>query len=89
MRPRRRLYIPENVDNTDGSAKVILRQGWSGESERIGSLASGKQADFVVIRGDPSSNIADIEKVEIVFKDAVGYDSAKLVESVRGSVGLH
>ena len=60
-----------------------------GESERIGSLAPGKQADLVVIRGDPSSNIADIEKVEIVFKDGVGYDSAKLVESVRGSVGLH
>jgi hypothetical protein len=60
-----------------------------GESERIGSLASGKQADLVVIRGDPSSNIADIEKVEIVFKDGVGYDSAKLVESVRDSVGLH
>jgi len=60
-----------------------------GESERIGSLAPGKQADLVVIRGDPSSNIADIEKVEVVFKDGVGYDSAKLIESVRGSVGLH
>ena len=60
-----------------------------GESERIGSLAPGKQADLVVIRGDPSSNIADIERVEIVFKDGVGYDSAKLIESVRGSVGLH
>jgi imidazolonepropionase-like amidohydrolase len=60
-----------------------------GESERIGSLAPGKQADLVVIRGDPSSNIADIEKVEVVFKDGVGYDSAKLIESVRSSVGLH
>ena len=37
--------------------------------------------------GDPSANIADIEKVEVVFKDGVGYDSAKLIESVRGSVG--
>jgi hypothetical protein len=43
----------------------------------------------VVIKGDPSSRIADIEKVEIVFKDGVGYDSAKLIESVRESVGLH
>lgn len=60
-----------------------------GESERIGSLVPSKQADFVVIKGDPSSNIADIENVEIVFKDGIGYDSAKLVESVRGSVGLH
>jgi imidazolonepropionase-like amidohydrolase len=60
-----------------------------GESEHIGSLAPGKQADLVVIQGDPSSRIADIEKVEIVFKDGIGYDSQRLVESVRGSVGLH
>jgi hypothetical protein len=42
----------------------------------------------VVINGDPSANIKDIEKVEIVFKDGVGYDSAKLIESARGLVGL-
>jgi hypothetical protein len=41
-----------------------------------------------VIHGDPSSKINDIENVEIVFKDGVGYDSAKLIESVRGQVGL-
>jgi len=40
-------------------------------------------------KGDPSVNIKDIEKVEMVFKDGVGYDSAKLIESVRGQVGLH
>ena len=58
-----------------------------GESDRIGTIASGKQADLVVIKGDPSKNIADIENVETVFKDGVGYDSAKLIESVRGVVG--
>jgi imidazolonepropionase-like amidohydrolase len=46
-----------------------------GELERIGSLAVGKQADIVVVQGDPAANINDIEKVEIVFKDGVGYDS--------------
>jgi imidazolonepropionase-like amidohydrolase len=45
-------------------------------------------ADLVVIHGDPSANISDIEKVEMVFKDGIGYDSAKLIESVRGLVGL-
>lgn len=58
-----------------------------GESDRIGSLAPGKQADLVVIKGDPSTRIADIENVEIVFKAGIGYDSAKLIESVRGTVG--
>ena len=54
----------------------------------IGPLVRGRQADLVVIHGDPSSKITDIENVEIVFKDGVGYDSAKLIESVRGQVGL-
>jgi imidazolonepropionase-like amidohydrolase len=60
-----------------------------GELGKIGTLAAGKAADLAVIHGDPSANIKDIEKVEIVFKDGVGYDSAKLIESVRGYVGLH
>ena len=59
-----------------------------GELDKIGTLAAGKQADLVVIDGDPSGEIKDIEKVETVFKDGVGYDSAKLIESVRGLVGL-
>ena len=59
-----------------------------GEAEHIGTLAPVKQADLVVIHGDPSLKITDIENVEIVFKDGVGYDSAKLIESVRGQVGL-
>jgi imidazolonepropionase-like amidohydrolase len=59
------------------------------ESHRIGSLAPGKQADIVIVKGDPSKNIRDIENVEIVFKDGVGFDSKKLLESVRGQVGIH
>lgn len=59
-----------------------------GELDKIGTLAAGKQADLVVIDGDPAGNIKDIEKVETVFKDGVGYDSAKLIESVRGLVGM-
>jgi hypothetical protein len=58
-----------------------------GELDRVGTIAVGKQADLVVIKGDPSKKIEDIENVETVFKDGVGYDSAKLIESVRGVVG--
>jgi imidazolonepropionase-like amidohydrolase len=59
-----------------------------GESEHFGTITPGKQADLVVIKGDPSTRIADIENVEIVFKDGIGYDSAKLIQSVRGVIGL-
>ena len=60
-----------------------------GEADSIGSIAAGKAADLVLIHGNPANEIADIEKIEIVFKDGVAYDSAKLIESVRGHVGLH
>ncbi len=59
-----------------------------GELDRIGTIAPGKQADLVVIKGDPSTKIEDIENVETVFKDGIGYDSAKLIEAVRGTVGM-
>jgi hypothetical protein len=58
-----------------------------GELDRIGTIAPGKQADLVVIKGDPSKKIEDIENVETVFKDGIGYDSDKLIQSVRGIVG--
>src|SRR5437899_2630332 len=72
-----------------GAIHIATANGaqYLGESDRIGTIASGKQADLVVIRGDPSGKIEDIENVEIVFKDGIGYDSAKLIESVRGVVG--
>ena len=60
-----------------------------GVGNKVGTLKAGKQADIVVVRGNPSQQVSDIENVEIVFKDGVGYDSAKLIESVRGQVGIH
>lgn len=59
-----------------------------GRADRVGSIAVGKQADLVVINGDPSTNVSDIRNVETVFKQGVGYDPAKLIASVKGQVGL-
>jgi imidazolonepropionase-like amidohydrolase len=59
-----------------------------GREADIGTLAVGKRANLVLIKGDPAMQIADIEKVELVFKDGIGYDSARLIESVRGQVGV-
>lgn len=59
-----------------------------GEDASIGSIAVGKAADLVVLSGNPTIKIEDIENVETVFKDGVGYDPAKLADSVRGLVGL-
>jgi imidazolonepropionase-like amidohydrolase len=60
-----------------------------GRQDHIGSIAVGKNADLVVIKGDPAAHISDIENVEIVFKDGVRYDTAKLLESVKGVYGMY
>ena len=65
---------------------------WNGATylrrqDQIGSVAVGKNADLVVVKGDPSTRIHDIENVEIVFKDGIGYDSQKLLDSVKGRYG--
>src|SRR5437867_1508168 len=67
---------------TGNGAKVL------GQFDRFGSVTAGKSADLVVINGDPIARPADIRKVTIVFKDGVGYDSPKLIESIKGTVGL-
>jgi hypothetical protein len=78
------LTPPEAIHVGTENGAVYL-----GRQERIGTLAPGKQADMVLIKGDPSKNIDDIENVETVFKAGVGYDSKKLIDSVRGQVGIH
>ena len=59
-----------------------------GKDAAVGSIAVGKAADLVVLDGNPAEKIENVEKVEIVFKDGVGWDSAALVRSVSGLVGL-
>lgn len=68
--------------STLNGAKYLRRDA------EIGSIAVGKQADLVIINGDPSRTVSDIRKVELVFKQGVGYDPAKLIASVAGRVGL-
>jgi imidazolonepropionase-like amidohydrolase len=59
-----------------------------GRQDLIGTLAPGKQADLVLIKGDPSKRIEEIENVETVFKAGIGYDSKKLIDSVQRQVGI-
>ena len=73
------------------AVKIATLNGakYLGRDATIGTIAAGKDADLIVVRGDPSQRIDDVENVEIVFKKGVGYDSPKIFESVKGQVGLH
>ena len=58
------------------------------QSDRIGTIQAGKQADLVVVNGNPNEHIQTMENVELVFKDGIAFDPAKLINSVRGMVGI-
>lgn len=60
-----------------------------GVGDRLGRVAPGYLADLVVVGGDPSSDIRDLARIELVFKDGLGYDPARLRKAATGLVGWH
>ena len=58
-----------------------------GIQDRTGSIAVGKEADLLVVRGDPSVRIEDIENVEKVFANGRAYNPNDLISTVKGLVG--
>jgi imidazolonepropionase-like amidohydrolase len=59
---------------TLGSARIL------GVADRFGSLATGKIADVVVVRGDPTRTIGDLWHVEQVFKGGARVDREALAK---------
>src|SRR5687768_17512146 len=59
-----------------------------GVDKDLGSVERGKIADLVVIRGDLTADPSTIRQMVWVFKDGIGYDSVRMLESVRGRVGI-
>ncbi|HEV2669935.1 MAG TPA: amidohydrolase family protein, partial [Gemmatimonadales bacterium] len=68
---------------TFNGAKIL------GVQQTLGSVETGKLADLVVLKGDLTADPSVIRSPTIVFKDGVGYDSAKLIASVQGRVGVN
>ena len=68
---------------TSNGAKIL------GVAQSLGTVEPGKLADLVVLRGDLTADPSVIRSPTIVFKDGVGYDSAKLIASVQGRVGVN
>ncbi len=60
-----------------------------GVAQSLGTVEAGKLADLVVLHGDLTADPSVIRSPTIVFKDGVGYDSAKLIASVQGRVGVN
>jgi imidazolonepropionase-like amidohydrolase len=67
---------------TENGAKFL------GEDSQIGTIATSKSADLVVLSANPAEKIENIESVELVFKDGIAYNPAALIDSVKGLMGL-
>src|SRR5256886_3809116 len=68
---------------TSNGAKIL------GVAQRLGTVEPGKLADLVVLHGDLTADPSVIRSPTLVFKDGVGSDSAKLLASVQGRVGVN
>ena len=53
-----------------GTVNAAELMGWS---DRIGSIAKGKFADMVAVRGDPVADVGLLKRVQFVMKDGVVY----------------
>jgi len=73
------------------SVKIATLNGaeYLGIENETGTLEVGKEADLVLINGDLTKDISNIRKMELVFKNGIGYDSKKIFDSVKGMVGLY
>lgn len=58
-----------------------------GEDAERGSITVGKRADLVVVRGNPVADPSSIYEVVTVFRDGLGYDSARLRAAAQGTIG--
>jgi imidazolonepropionase-like amidohydrolase len=77
-------FTPEQAVKimTANGAKIL------GVHRQLGTVERGKRADLVVLTGDLTADPTVIRSPAVVFKDGVGYDSAKLIASIEGRVGI-
>ena len=70
-------------------AKALQIATWNAakllkQERELGSIATGKKADFVLVDGDPSKNISDIRRCRLVAKNGTLYKS----DAVYAAVGI-
>jgi imidazolonepropionase-like amidohydrolase len=60
-----------------------------GIADRTGRVATGLEADLLIVRGAPDVDMQDVRNVAYVFKDGRAFDPGKLRDAAKGLVGLH
>jgi len=58
-----------------------------GVADRLGSIEAGKEADIVIINGNPLTDIKDTRNIEFIIKEGILYDPKVLLNSAEGKIG--
>jgi imidazolonepropionase-like amidohydrolase len=58
-----------------------------GVSDRLGTVEAGKDADLVVVDGDPLVDITATRRAVLVMKAGHVYDPSELLRSAEGRMG--
>ena len=102
VRPASDLYCSDLLSTQhggDATGVVELSRPWSpfgvtangakvlGIDDDVGTVEAGKLADLVVIEGDLEA-VRNLHGTKIIFRHGIGWDSAKLIASIRGIVGI-
>ena len=78
------IPAPEVLRMTTLTPSLVM-----GVNKDRGVIAAGKLADMILVDGDPSKTISDIEKVDMTIKGGKVYESAKIEKALgitpRGS----
>jgi len=82
--------LRESGLNAEQAVQVTTYNGARvlGVEAKLGSVEKGKIADLVLLKGDLVADPSVIRNVVSVYKDGVAYDPAKLIDAVRGRVGI-
>lgn len=67
--------------------EVLKIATWNGARytrtlDRLGSITPGKLADLVLVDGDPTTNITDLRRINLVMKDGVIYYPSEIHEAL-------
>lgn len=58
-------------------------------ADQVGSIEVGKRSDMVLVNGQPAEKIEDIQNIELVFKNGIGYSSPKILAAMKETVGQY
>jgi hypothetical protein len=77
------LYVAAGISPAD-ALKIATWNGakYSQVLETSGSITPGKQADLILVEGDPAKNISDIRKISMVMRSGAIYFPSELYEAM-------